>query len=204
MRIIGLTGGIASGKSTASRFFKEKGLPIIDADAIAHQLMAPGEVNYSKIMEEYGTEVLASDGTVDRKRLGSLVFSDVKALRRLEELTHPAIRERIGKEVSNYRQVPGNSCVLLDHPLLLEMGMERLVDEVWVVACTPEQQRKRLAERDGLSPQAIEERLASQMGTEEKMAKADRVIRNDGCLDMFLAQLEEVWKEKCPCSLESL
>lgn len=204
MRIIGLTGGIASGKSTAARFFKDKGLPVIDADAVAHQLMMPGAANYSKILAEYGPEILAMDGTIDRKRLGSLVFTDPRALRRLEELTHPEIRESIQKQIDSYRQMPGDGCVLLDHPLLLEMGMDKLVDEVWVVACSPEQQRQRLVERDGLSLQAVEQRLSAQLPLETKVKKADRVIPNDESHETFIARLEEVWEERCQCNLESL
>lgn len=204
MRIIGLTGGIASGKSTASRYFKERGMPVIDADSVTHQLMAPGNENYAKIVQEYGTEILTEDGSIDRKRLGALAFSSPKALLRLEKLTHPAIKCRLEELVKEYRQMPSKGCVLLDHPLLLEMGMAGLADEIWLVACTRENQISRLKTRDRLTPQAIEDRLAAQMPTEEKIRKAHRVIVNDGTREEFITQLDEVWKERCLCSPESL
>lgn len=203
MKVIGLTGGIASGKSTAAQYFRKMGAPVIDVDAVAHRLMAPGGDNYDRIVSGFGREVLAADGTIDRRRLGARVFSDPKERRRLEELTHPAIRRAVEEQVESFRQSPGEGCVFLDHPLLLEMGMEGLVDEVWVVACPPEAQRQRLAERDRLTPQAVEERLAAQMPTEQKTAKADRVLWNGGTYEDFLAQLDKVWKERLLCSPES-
>lgn len=201
MQIIGLTGGIATGKSTAAEFFGEMNIPIVDADEWAHRLLMPGNPNYSRVIQTFGPGILGQDGVIDRKMLGQIVFSDPCLLRRLEEITHPAIRHAIADEISTLA-AHGEPVVILDHPLLFEMGMESMVDETWVVTASPEIQRARLAARDGLSPEAIEERLAAQIPLEEKARRAQVVLDNGHNIEDFRALLIRTWKERVTCNPE--
>lgn len=198
MKIVGLTGGIATGKSTVAGLLGENGLPVVDADAVAHELLLPGGANFEPVVREFGREILASDGTIDRKALGRIVFADQERLRRLEELTHPAIREKLREELAGLA-ANGRDCAVLDHPLLFEISMEVLADEVWVVACNPETQRQRLIKRDGLSPEAVEQRLAAQWPLEEKVRRADVVVFNDGSLGELRLTVQRVLKEREIC-----
>ena len=198
MRIIGLTGGIATGKSTAAEFLREMGIPVIDVDAWAHRLLLPGYPNYQLVLEHFGPGVLAADGTIDRKLLGRIVFTDPRLLKRLEALTHPAIRAAVAGELAKLA-ADGESVVILDHPLLFEMGMDSTVDEIWVVTASPVLQRSRLARRDGLTPEAVERRLAAQLPLAEKVRRAQVVLHNDGSKEELREQLVRVWKERERC-----
>jgi dephospho-CoA kinase len=201
VKVIGLTGGIATGKSTAAAFFRSRGVPIVDADAWAHRLLMPGQTNYVRVLQAFGPEILKEDKTIDRKRLGQLVFADPELRKDLEALTHPAIITAIQNEL-NQRKEEGASTVILDHPLLFETNMDELVDEVWVIATSPEVQRERLAERDGLSKEAVELRLAAQMPLNEKVRRADLVIWNNQGIDELNKLLESTWKERILCHRE--
>ncbi|MGB4314020.1 MAG: dephospho-CoA kinase, partial [bacterium] len=150
MRVIGLTGGIATGKSTVSRMLAEKGLPIVDADLIAREVVEPGKPAYREIVQTFGGEILQADGTLNRKLLGKLVFGDPARLQTLNQITHPRIREEIEGRLQALRD-KGTELAVLDAPLLIEANLQPLVDEVWVVTCPRELQIKRLQERDNLS-----------------------------------------------------
>ncbi|MFZ5814564.1 MAG: dephospho-CoA kinase [Bacillota bacterium] len=194
MRIIGLTGSIASGKSTVSRALRELGAPVIDADAIVHELQQPGTPVTRAIAREFGPEVLRPDGSLDRAALGRIVFADPSRRKALEAIVHPAVRERIWQEVERYR-AEGRPAVVLDIPLLFESGWDRLVDQVWVVYVDPPTQRARLIARDGLSPEEAERRIAAQMALEAKRARADRVIDNRGSESETRAQVADAWRD---------
>lgn len=192
MRVIGLTGGIASGKSTVSRRLRELGAPVVDADAIVHEIQAKGTPVLAAIAAEFGPGVLRPDGSLDRAALGSLVFKDPERRKQLEAIVHPAVRERMRAEKERYRQ-EGRLVLVLDVPLLIEGGQDRSVNEVWVVYVDRAIQLERLIARDGLSLQEALRRLAAQMDLEAKRARADVLLDNRGTLAATVAQVDAAW-----------
>jgi len=193
MRIIGLTGSIASGKSAVSAILREIGAPVIDADAIVHELQRPGTEVTAAIAREFGPGVLRPDGSLDRAALGRIVFADADRRRTLELIVHPAVRAEIGRRIADLRR-EGRPAVVLDIPLLYESGWERLVDEVWVVYVDRATQKARLMARNGLTPDEAEARIAAQADLEEKARRADRVIDNRGALAETRAQVLAAWQ----------
>jgi dephospho-CoA kinase len=179
MRLIGLTGGIASGKSLVSRQLQRLGATVIDADRIARDVVLPGRPGWEMIVREFGGSFIDSDGGLDRKALGQLVFNDPRALERLNRITHPLILAEVDRLLQIYRSGP-EGIVVLDAPLLFETGLDRLVDEVWVVVVDHQTQVKRLMERDRLTEQEAGQRIRLQIPLEEKASRADRVIDNRG------------------------
>ena len=159
--VIGLTGGVGTGKSTVASILKEVGLPVIDADQIAHQLLRPGTEVYRQVLTAFGPDILRPDGEIDRRGLGKIVFNDPEKRRLLEEITHPAIKAQIRAEVEGYK-AKGQD-VVLEVPLLFEAKMEEEVDEVWVVTASSQTQRQRIMARDGLTPAEAERRMQAQM-----------------------------------------
>lgn len=194
MLVIGLTGGIATGKSTVSRMLRELGAPVVDADAIVHELQQPGTPVTMAIGREFGPEVIRPDGSLDRAALGRIVFSDPARRKALEAIVHPAVRERMYAEMERCRQA-GEPAVVLDIPLLIESGWQRTVDQVWLVYVDRATQLARLIGRDGLTPAAAEQRLAAQMDLEAKRAMAHFIIDNRGTLDETRVQVEAVWRQ---------
>lgn len=190
MITIGLTGGIATGKSTVSNILRQHGARIIDADQIAREVVEPGQPAWEKIVSYFGQDILLPDNTIDRKRLGKIVFADATARQALNSFTHPAIINRIREILDGWRDDAGVLAVV-DAPLLLEAGMEFLVDEVWVVATSTEIQLERLMRRDKLSREEALQRLAAQMPLAEKISRATRVIDNSGSLAETTRQVEE-------------
>lgn len=193
MKVIGLTGSIASGKSTVTRALRDLGAPVIDADAIVHELQQPGTPVTQAIAREFGPEVIRPDGALDRAALGRIIFADPTRRKALEGIVHPAVRERIWQEVDRCR-AEGQPAVVLDIPLLFESGWDRLVDEVWVVYVEPETQRARLIARDGLPPEEADRRIAAQMDLEAKRSRAHRVIDNRGAEAETREQVRAAWQ----------
>ncbi|MFZ5824509.1 MAG: dephospho-CoA kinase [Bacillota bacterium] len=192
MRIIGLTGSIASGKSTVTRALRDLGAPVIDADAIVHELQRPGTPVTQAIARQFGPEVIQPDGSLNRAALGRIVFQDPARRKALEAIVHPAVRERIWQEIERC-QDEGRPAAVLDIPLLFESGWDRLVDEVWVVYVDRQTQRSRLIARDGLAPDEADRRIGAQMDLEEKRKRAHRVIDNRGSESETRAQVAEAW-----------
>ena len=184
-RRIGLTGGIASGKSSVGRLLEARGWPVLDADQYARDALAPNTPASEAVVERFGAAV-GSASDLDRKALGRIVFSDSDERRWLEALIHPVVRERFDQELDALRSEP---VVVLMIPLLFEVGLESLCSEVWVVDCDKEQQLERLRRRDGLSPDDAEVRLDAQWPLSRKRALADRVIDNRGSSEDLLDQL---------------
>lgn len=195
MHVIGLTGGIASGKSTVSRHLAKLGAIILDADQIAREIVAPGKPALQEIVKEFGEEVLLPDGSLDRARLGKLVFADKVKRDSLNQITHPKIfaeiRERIAKLRERYDCL--HRVVVIDAPLLIEAGFVPLVESVWLVAVDEETQIKRLMERDGYSRPEAEARLKSQLPLEQKLVYADHIIQNTGTVEATIARVNELW-----------
>lgn len=190
---MGLTGGIASGKSTVAAMLRDLGAPVVDADAIVHRLQAPGGPAYGPIVAAFGPGVVAPDGTLDRRALAARVFADPEARRRLEAIVHPLVRQEMAAAVAALRQA-GAPVAVLDVPLLVEGGLYRTVDEVWVVYVDPDTQVRRLMARSGLTEAEARRRIAAQMPLDEKVRYAHVVIDNRGSLAETRAQVERAWR----------
>lgn len=176
----GLTGGIATGKSTVSAWLKQAGLPIIDADLIAREVVAPHTTGFQRIVTTFGPEYLGADGALDRPRLGQLVFHHPDDLHRLEAITTPLIRHEIERQLAAYRQA-NEPVVIIDAPTLFEVGyLVAQVDKIMVVRTTAAHQRQRLMARNQLSTHDAQARMDRQWPLERKVAAADVVIDNDG------------------------
>ncbi len=178
--LVGLTGGIATGKSTVSAMFAHLGARVIDADLLARDVVAPGQRAHGEIVREFGAGVLQEDGYLDRKRLGALVFADPAKRKRLEELTHPAIRGRQQRLLSVLEEEAFGGIVIWDAALLIETGGAKGMDRVVVVIADPAVELERLMAREGFSEAEARQRIASQMPLSEKVKVADYVIDNSG------------------------
>jgi dephospho-CoA kinase len=190
--LVGLTGGIASGKSLVSRQLADLGCPVIDGDVLAREVVAPGEPAWQAIVDAFGREVLQPDGSLDRKRLGGRVFADPAARRRLEGITHPAIRARREARLARLTAERFDGLVIQDTPLLFEVGAEREVDRIVVVWAPPEVQLARLLARDGLERGEAERRLASQAPLVDKVRRAHYVVDNSESPEETAAQVRAV------------
>lgn len=193
MRVIGLTGGIASGKSTAAEALRRLGAPVVDADELAHRAIAPGGAAYELVREAFGDEVVGPDGTIDRKRLGRIVFRDPEARRRLESIVHPAVSRALAEWVEAER-ARGAPAVVLVIPLLVETGWDRRVDEVWVVDVPEDVQIARLRARDGLEEEEARRRVRAQAPRAVRLRAATRVFRNEGEERELQAAIAEAWR----------
>jgi dephospho-CoA kinase len=208
--VIGLTGNIACGKSTVLDMLRERGAQVLDADRVTHELQAPGQPVYQAIVAEFGLGILAAPaGPIDRRALGAIVFADPAALRRLEQIVHPAVRERIMSWLENVgdgkNQLPSVTppcAALVPHPpiavidaiKLLEGGWKQICDAIWVVTCTPEQQLARLLSTRGMREDEARARIAAQPPQADKVAQADVVIDNSGPLEATRRQVEAAWQ----------
>jgi len=191
-RCVALTGGIACGKSAVAGFWRQWGAETLDADDVAHELLAPGGECVRAVAEAFGPEVLAPDGGVDRRRLGRIVFADPNARRRLEALVHPAVVRRMREWAADIRR--GGRFGVAVIPLLFEAGLEREWDAVVCVASAEPAVMERLAKR-GLSPDEAQARIASQWPVREKCARADRVIENNGSLAELESACRAAWTD---------
>jgi len=191
--LVGLTGSIATGKSTVSRMFAHLGARVIDADLLAREVVMPGQAAYARIVEEFGPRVVQEDGSLDRKALGALVFSDAAKRKRLEEITHPAIGLRQQRILSVLDEEAFEGVVIWDAALLFEGGGAATMDRVIVVYTDPETERRRLMERDSLSDADARARIASQMPIAEKAKLAHHVIDNSGAREETERQVRAVY-----------
>ena len=193
MKVIGLTGGIGSGKSTVSQFLGELGAVILDADKVGHEAFKPGTEIWRQVVAAFGNQIVTPDGDIDRERLGKIVFGSSEARTRLNQIMHPPMYDMIKSQLEEYRR-QGVSVVVLEAPLLLEAGWTSLVDEVWVTVAPEAAVLKRLGERTGLSEQESVKRIRSQLSTEERVKHADVVIDTDCDLGELKAKVEELWQ----------
>ena len=191
--ILGLTGGIASGKSTVSEMFRDQGIRVIDADELAREVVQPGEPALAEIRETFGDEVIDAEGHLDRDALGEIVFDDQAARSQLEAITHTRIAQRMQQRAADARQA-GEPWVIYDAALIVENNLQDAFDALIVVAASPETQKRRLIERDGISDQEAQARLDAQMPLEDKVAVADYVIDNDGSLDDTRRQVDALYE----------
>lgn len=191
--IIGLTGGIASGKSTVSALLVNKGAKLVDADVIARDVMLPGHKVLTAAVEQFGAEILHPDGTLNRGQLGAIVFNDPAALQALNNLTHPAIRQEIKEQMYSMEQEDPERLIVVDIPLLYESNLENLFHKIVVVYVPREMQIARLMERNRLSLEEAEARLNAQMDIEVKRNKANYIIDNSGDLTNTEEQVAVFW-----------
>jgi dephospho-CoA kinase len=187
--IIGVTGNIACGKSTVMDELRRLGAETIDADAVYHQLIEPGTPLWSVLVDHFGQAITGSGGRIDRKMLGAMVFGDPRKLRKLEQLTHPAIRAAIRDLIDNHL----TGVVAIDAVKLIEGGMHHDCDSVWLVRCRRDQQRLRLMARNGFTPEDAELRIGAQPSIEPKLEIADVHIDNSGGIESTLAQVRRAW-----------
>ena len=194
MRVIGLTGGIASGKSLVSRRLAERGAVVIDADKLGHESYRRGTETFGAVLRAFGQDIIGADGEIDRRALGAKVFGDAEARKRLEAIVWPAIR-RLGAERIEALRAQGTPVVVLEAAVLIEADWLDLADEVWLVLTSPETARKRLIERNGLSPEQADARIGAQLTNEQRRPHAQVVIENDGTLDELRSAVDKAWNK---------
>ncbi len=191
MLLIGLTGGIASGKSTVARLLAEHGAVVVDADVIAREVVAPGTPGHRAILERFGRDILAPDGAIDRPALARLAFADAAALADLNAITHPDVMRVIAEQVAAYRDT--DLVVVVEVPLLVETGLAGAFDEVVVVEASPETQLARLACDRAMTAEQASERIAAQATADQRRAVAATILHNDGSLGELERAVDELW-----------
>jgi len=193
--IVGLTGGIASGKSTVAKMLEEKGAHLLDADKLAREAVEPGQPAWHEIVDWLGEKILLPDQTIDRDRLGKLVFKDKEKLKKLNSIVHPWVGSRFNALSGEIKAKDPGAILVYDIPLLFEAGMEEMVDHILLVYVPREAQIERLQQRDGLSRSEAELRLEAQMPLEEKREQSDTIIDNSGSLASSARQVDQFWQK---------
>lgn len=194
MRIYGLTGGTGSGKSEAGRMFRERGIPVLDADAIGHELVEPGGAAAADVVEAFGEGILTR-GSIDREKLGAVVFRDAEARQKLNAIIHPAIRQEIARRCGELIQ-DGHEIILIDAALIAENGqLDEFMAGLIVVTCPEEIRVKRLVQHRGITEDEARRRIAAQTPPEKKIPLADWVIENSGTIEVLEAQVDRVSEE---------
>lgn len=192
--LLGVTGGIASGKSTVSEMLRDLGSPLIDFDELARRVVEPGRPALKQIVDYFGSQVLKEDGTLDRKKLSGVVFNDMEKRKKLESFTHPAIYDEFFKDIHNVTEKQPDAVIQISVPLLIELNLQFLFDKLLVVYVPTQLQVERLAERDGITLAEAENTLKSQLSIEEKRCYGDFVIDNSGSLEETRKQVKEAWE----------
>ncbi|MGI6365010.1 MAG: dephospho-CoA kinase [Bacillota bacterium] len=193
--VIGLTGGIACGKSTIAKILKRLGAVIIDADKEAKRLLNPNGSAWTALVKEFGAEILNPDQSINRRRLGNMVFGNTEMLAKLNSITHPGVIKVISEKIQRYREESRWPAIVLDAPLLFEVGAEKLVDVVWVVSVDRKTQIDRLMNRDKIDHIQALQRIEAQMPLAEKEARADAVINNIGSRRETREAVLSLWQQ---------
>lgn len=194
MHVIGLTGGIGTGKSTVAAFLEQQGATILNADQIGHEVYVAGRPAFHELVEAFGQEIVAPDGSVDRKKLGSIVFADPKQMARLNSIVHPRMKG-IMREKLQELQRSGVSIAVIEAAILFEARWDDLASEVWVTSAPPEIAAERVAVRSNLTKEQVMERIKAQMSNEERVRRADGVIDTSGDMDSTIANTRAKWEE---------
>jgi dephospho-CoA kinase len=195
MLTIGLTGGIGSGKSTVAQILGEFGAPILDADKVAHTTYAPGGPAYDAVIAAFGAQVLASDRTIDRKKLGSIVFGNPEQLNKLTSIVWPATFESIRRNVTESRASGATLPIVVEAAILIEANWHSLFDEIWLVRAPREQVVTRIEIQRGLKPSETEARIRAQLSDEDRAKHATLVIENNGSIEELRDLLKTVWRD---------
>ena len=194
MKVIGLTGGIGSGKSTVARYLAELGAAVMDLDKVGHEVMKSGSRTFTKIVGQFGKNILNARGEIDRARLAEIVFKDPGALARLNRVVHPAIDKIIDERIAAYRR-QGKKVVVLEAAAMLEAGKAKQADEIWVTIAPETAVLKRLRERSGYSQEESRARIRTQLSDKERIRQADVVIDTGGSLDDVKARVAKEWEK---------
>ena len=192
---IGLTGGIGSGKSAASKMLAELGAPVLDADKVGHEIYQPGAPAYRDLIDAFGEVILATDRTIDRRKLGPVVFSDPAALKRLNSIVHPKMFTRMGEMVAAMRRDGERRPIVIEAAILIEANWQPLFDEIWLITASRERVIERVERDRGLKPEQTEARIRAQLSDEERRKYATAVIRNEGTLDELRAAVTRLWQD---------
>jgi dephospho-CoA kinase len=192
---VGLTGNIASGKSHTALLFAELGAHVIDADAVVHELLASQTKTYQKIVEAFGIRILRSDGSIDRRKLGQVVFNDDEKRELLNSITHPDVNTEILRRIFDLEQIASSGIIMVDAALIIETGGYKMYDKLIVVTCDPVLQISRLTTRDHLTVEEARARMDSQMAVEEKLKYADYTIDTSGTLKQTQEQVEVIFRD---------
>jgi dephospho-CoA kinase len=195
MLTIGLTGGIGSGKSTVAQILGEFGAPILDADKVAHTTYAPGAPAYDAVIAAFGKDVVADDRTIDRKKLGAIVFGSPERLNKLTSIVWPATRESIRRNVADLRASGAKLPIIVEAAILIEANWQPLFDEIWLVRASREQVVARIESQRGLKPAETEARIRAQLSDEVRSKHATLVIENNGSLEDLRGLLKTLWAE---------
>jgi dephospho-CoA kinase len=193
-QIIGLTGGIGSGKSTVARRFAELGASVYSADEIARRALDPGEPCYQRVLNEFGKSILAADGTINRKALAKIVFSDERKRTILNEIVHPYVIDKLFSRAEADLSNKSGAIALFDIPLLFESGLDGRMDRTIVVACDEQERIRRIVARDRVTPEHALKRIRAQMPEEERRQRADYVLENSGSLDELIDQVDALYE----------
>ncbi len=193
MRTIGLTGGIGSGKSTVSKILAGLGAFVIDADKVGHEIYLPGKAAWQQVSAAFGQDILAEDQTIDRKKLGALVFSSADALKQLNSIVHPIMFKEIVQRIQAKRDEGYTSPIVVEAAILIEANWLPLADEVWVVVTDKNAVIERVTEQRGMVAKDIEARIANQLSNQERLKYATVVIHNDGSLEDLQQQIQRAW-----------
>ena len=193
MLLVGLTGGIGSGKSTVARLLEKRGAVVFDADLLAREAVAPGTPGHAAVIERFGADVLAPGGELDREALASIVFADPSARRDLEQIVHPEVRRLFAEGSEAYRDT--DRVVVFSAPLLVESGMHTAFEILVVVSATVATQIERLMRQRGMSEASIRSRIDAQAPLEDKAAVADFIVDNEGTVDELESQVERLWND---------
>lgn len=194
-KVIGLTGGIGTGKSTASAYLRKKGFFVIDADQIARQIVEPGQPLLKTLIQTFGAQILKKDGSLDRKALASIVFQDVEKRALLDRIMHGEILTMIDRQIEQYRKEPCGG-ILIDAPLLFETGLDKKCDRTWLIMADREIRIARVCARDNMTQEEVGDRIRNQMDDAEKQKRADIIIDNSGSRRELEQKLDEVLKQE--------
>ncbi len=195
MFVIGLTGGIGTGKTRVSEMLGALGAAIVNADLLGHRVYAPQSEGWREVVDEFGREVLTPDGEIDRRKLGPIVFGDPEALQKLNAIAHPKIYKLAEESIKKLAE-QGREVAVLEAALLIEAKWTPLVDEVWVTVAPEQDVVRRIQERNGLDEEAIRSRTAAQMSQDERVAHADVVVNNAGDLNELRNKIQELWDSR--------
>jgi len=195
MRTIGLTGGIGSGKSTVSKILADLGAFVIDADTVGHEIYLPGKAAWQQVSVAFGQDILAEDQTIDRQKLGAIVFSSADALTQLNAIVHPIMFKEIEQRIQAKRDEGYTPPIVVEAAILIEANWLPLADEVWVVVTDKSAVIERIAEQRGMAAKDIEARIANQFSNQERLKHATVVIHNDGSIEDLQQQIQQVWSQ---------
>lgn len=197
MKTIGLTGGIGSGKTTAAKILEDLGAVVIHADTVGHEIYRPQTTGWQRIVAAFGTDILNPDQTIDRKKLGAIVFADPQALKQLNGIAHPLIFEEIRRRIAAYRAAGRSEPIVVEAAVLIEANWLPLVNEVWLVTASTQALVNRVTRQRGLSAAEVTSRIAAQINDDDRRRYADVVIENTGSVEDLRSRIEGLWATAC-------